>query len=114
MAAQNSNPSQLPTPKMFFRKHDFGSGNYETLMVSYVPERVFEGVPYPNILRCTMFGTLRPQDDFSASDIEAGQMLLDAHFSKHFSDHQCNEDCIGWPEVDDTPPDEPPVSHMIQ
>ena len=100
---------------MLFRKHDFGGGHYETLSVTYVPERTFKGVPYPRMLLCAMFGTLRhPQDDFTAPDIETGQMLLDAHFSKHFADHQCNEACIGWPEADGAPPDEPKVGHTVQ
>jgi hypothetical protein len=116
MAPKHFNPVRLPNPKMFFRKHDFGKRDYETLMVSYIPARAFEGVPHPRILHCMIFGTLRLQDDFSATDIETVQMLLDAHFNKVYPGHQCNENCTSWtqPEVDDSPSDEPPLSHRIQ
>jgi hypothetical protein len=65
----------LPTPQQVFRKHDFGNGHYETLSVFYVPERVFEGVLHPKILKCQMFGSLAPQEEFDALDIETGQVF---------------------------------------
>ena len=116
MAANTFDHQQLPTPQQWLRKHDFGSGNYETLSVFYVLERVFEGVPRPRILRCAIFGTWAPQQEFSAPDAETGQMLLDAHFCKLFPEHQCSKGCTGWskPGGDDTPSGGEPVGHTVR
>ena len=117
MAADDFNIQQLPTPKMLLRAHNFRSDNYVTLSITHVPERVFEGVPRPRILRCSMFGTLLSrQEDFDAPDIEAGQMLLNACFCKLFPDHQCNESCTDWTVQggDDTPSNEQPVNQTVQ
>ena len=110
-----SSLQMLPTPQHFCRKHDFANGHYETLSVFYVPERMFEGVPHPRILKCQMFGSLAPQEEFDAPDIETGQSFLDAHFRRRFPEHQCNEGCIEWPkfnEPDDLPEDS--LNHPIQ
>lgn len=107
---------QLPIPQQWFRKHDFGSGNYETLSFLYVPERFFDGTLKPRILECTMFGTLVPQEKFSAPDVETGRAFLDGRFASRFAGHQCNEDCTGWSKLTekDTPSDEEPISQTIQ
>jgi len=108
---------ELPTPKQWFRKHDFGGRDYETLSVFYVAERVYEGKPRPRILRCAMFGTLAPQEELNAPDIETGQMLLDALFEKRFPMHQCGEGCTGnWanPTGSDPLPEEEPFSRIVQ
>ena len=109
----------LPTPLQWFRKHAFDNGNYETLTIFYVPERVFEGRTLPRILRCIMFGSLAPQQELSAPDIEAGQMLLDAVFSKRFPEHQCSEECTAsWSkpvgENGSSPEGEEPINPTIQ
>ncbi len=119
MTARDFTPGELPAPQQWLRKHVFGGRDYQTLMVVYVAQRVFEGVPYPRILRCSMFGTLARQEELDASDIETGQMLLDALFRRCFPEHQCNEHCTDWPKSsadddDDDPPDSGPVRLRIQ
>jgi hypothetical protein len=117
MIPNSFDPRQLPTPRRCFRKHDFGGRDYETLWVFFVPERVWEGVPRPRIVRCGMSGTLAPEEELSAPDVETGQMLLDALFSTRIPDHQCGEGCTGgWSngDGDETTSDEGPVTHTVQ
>jgi len=118
MRAINLTSDELPTPKQWFRKHDFGGHDYETLSVFYLPEGVYEGILRPKILRCSMFGTLSPQEELSAPGIETGQMLLDALFNRRFLDHQCGEGCTGAssnPIGGNNPPtDDDPVSRTVQ
>jgi len=111
--------SDLPYPHHWFRKHDFGGRDYVTLSIFYVAERVSpQGEPLPKRLRCVMFGTLLArQKELSASDIESGQMLLDALFSKSFPEHRCGEGCMSvWSKSggDRTPFDEGPITHTVQ
>lgn len=105
MMASDFQIDQLPTPQEWIRKHDFGGRDYETLAVFYVPERVYEGIPRPRMLRCAMFGTLMPQEEPNAPDVETGQMMLDALFAKHFPEHRCNERCTGWSKSGKDDPD---------
>jgi hypothetical protein len=118
MASINLTIGGLPTPQQWFRKHVFGGRDYETLSVFYVPERVYEGIPRPRVLSCTMFGTLTPQEELTAPDIETGQMGLDALFKVRFPDHQCGEGCTGaWSSPtggDSSRTYEEPVSRRVQ
>ena len=116
MIPNSFDPRQLPTPQQWFRKHDFGGRDYETLWVFFVPERVFEGVPRARSLRCGISGTLAPQETVTAPDVETGKMLLDGLFTTRFPEHQCREGCSdGWShDEDEAPPDGEPVKHTVQ
>ena len=117
MSADTLTFDGLPTPKQWFRKHDFGGRDYETLSVFFVAERMYEGIPRPRILRCVMFGTLAPQEELGAPDIESGQMLLDALFSRRFPEHRCGRGCTdSWSNASDgdNPSDEGTVSPTVQ
>ena len=116
MTVSDFTAEQFPVPQQWFRKHHFGDGNYETLAVFYMRERVYEGQLLPRILRCVMFGTLAPQEKVSAPNVETGKAILDAHFSGRFPEHQCNEGCTGWSKGSggDTPFDEEPVTYTVQ
>jgi len=63
-----------------------------------------------------MFGTLVPQEKFSAPDVKTAQAFLDGLFASRFAQHQCNEDCIDWSKVTgkDTPADEELINRTVQ
>lgn len=111
--------TDLPSPHHWVRRHDFGGRDYVTLSVFYVAERVSpQGERLPKRLRCVMFGTLLArQEESGAPDVESGQMLLDALFSKRFPAHQCRESCArGWSKSGGgaTPFDERQIAHKFQ
>jgi hypothetical protein len=90
--------AQLPTPRLIMRKHDFGEGRYETLSVTEVPERTFQGEWKPRILDLQMFGSegIIPVPAPTNLSAQSARQLLDEQFSLRFADHQCTSGCMPW------------------
>jgi len=77
----------LPYPQVIFRKHDFGTNRYVTLMVTKLPKWVKD----------SLFGTeLQPQIDFPCDTIADGTMIADVKFKQRFPEHVRDESGIDW------------------
>jgi hypothetical protein len=93
------------TPEMTWRKHDFGGGHYETLMVTKFPKKVL----------ASMFGSERPQYEFDVPDMETGCQFLDGEFVRFFPSHECTPICTEWAASDnDNPIPAPNPKPVIQ
>lgn len=106
----------LPVPEMQLRKHVLGGRDYVLLSVVHIAERFsLTGEPMPESTRCAMSCTLFPQEGFTALNVEAGQMMLDARFEKRFPEHICVEGCLSWHKLGgSTTSNYAPVTPTIQ
>jgi hypothetical protein len=94
-----------PTPEMTWRKHDFGEGRYETLMVTKFPNKVLS----------SMFGSERPPHEFEVPDVETARQFLDGEFVRFFPSHECTLLCTVWAtSQNDTPPSAPDPKTVVQ